>query len=261
MLTGAGAISYARDERAVVGPWHVHVISTLPLRAVSRLFGSFNSLTLPESLRGPGYRFYSWVFGCQLDEMADPDLTHYPNLGEFFYRALKPDARPMDPSDLVSPADARVLHFGVVTHGQVEQVKGVTYELQALLGVSPQSTGRGKGEETEEEREQRVAESSHSANLSSEEEFAKINGIDYSLDRLIGEEEGHAAAYGPRPGNQLYFCVLYLAPGDYHRFHSPANWIVQSRRHFSGKRLVGGAGMMKEITGSPYLPLSLSSSR
>ena len=34
--------------------------------------------------------------------------------------------------------------------------------------------------------------------------------------------------------NSLFYCVIYLAPGDYHRFHSPANWSVQYRRHFPG---------------------------
>lgn len=33
----------------------------------------------------------------------------------------------------------------------------------------------------------------------------------------------------------LYQCVVYLAPGDYHRFHSPVNWDVTFRRHFQGK--------------------------
>ncbi|KAK5144549.1 phosphatidylserine decarboxylase 1 [Rachicladosporium monterosium] len=45
----------------------------------------------------------------------------------------------------------------------------------------------------------------------------------------------------------LYYCVVYLAPGDYHRFHSPASWVVQSRRHFAGEL----------YSVSPYLVRSL----
>lgn len=38
-----------------------------------------------------------------------------------------------------------------------------------------------------------------------------------------------------REGNELYHCVIYLAPGDYHCFHSPTDWTVSHRRHFPGK--------------------------
>ena len=46
--------------------------------------------------RTSGFKLYSWIFGCNLDEMKDPDLTHYKNLSEFFYRELKDGARPID---------------------------------------------------------------------------------------------------------------------------------------------------------------------
>ena len=38
----------------------------------------------------------------------------------------------------------------------------------------------------------------------------------------------------PSPGTQLRYCVIYLAPGDYHRIHSPAAMKIKSRRHFPG---------------------------
>ncbi|KAL0192504.1 hypothetical protein M9458_010800, partial [Cirrhinus mrigala] len=35
-----------------------------------------------------------------------------------------------------------------------------------------------------------------------------------------------------KEGNELFHCVVYLAPGDYHCFHSPTDWRVAHRRHF-----------------------------
>ena len=36
------------------------------------------------------------------------------------------------------------------------------------------------------------------------------------------------------PENELYQIVVYLAPGDYHRFHAPTDFQINSRRHYPG---------------------------
>ena len=33
---------------------------------------------------------------------------------------------------------------------------------------------------------------------------------------------------------RLFYSIIYLAPGDYHRIHSPVNWVVNERIHFAG---------------------------
>ncbi|ORY86197.1 phosphatidylserine decarboxylase-domain-containing protein [Protomyces lactucae-debilis] len=229
------------------GPWQVYVLETLPLRSISRLWGRFNEIDLPVFMRVPGYHLYSWIFGCNLDEMKEKDLKQYRNLAHFFYRELEEGCRPIDTSALiVSPADGKVLHFGKIEGRRVEQVKGLSYSLDALLG------GEGNGDA------QSIAFDAMSDDeVKNQEQFADINGITYSLDDLLtgkkedsahrDEEKSDVAVVAAdvamtradgkhlNPGNSLFFAVVYLAPGDYHRFHSPTNWVVEKRRHFAGE--------------------------
>ena len=60
-----------------------------------------------------------------------------------------------------------------------------------------------------------------------------IKGIYYSVENFLGPNNTPKL----KPGNKLYSCVVYLAPGDYHRFHSPTDWTITNRRHFSGRLL------------------------
>ena len=74
--------------------------------------------------------------------------------------------------------------------------------------------------------------------LVSTDHFANVNKIDYSLERMMGETESGMdteKALNMEGDKALFFLVIYLAPGDYHRFHSPTDWIVEKRRHFAGE--------------------------
>ncbi|KAL8991535.1 MAG: hypothetical protein Q9177_000072 [Variospora cf. flavescens] len=254
------------------GPWQVQVMSTLPLKAVSRWWGRFNELQIPYYLRVPGFRLYSWIFGVNLAEAAESDLHVYPNLASFFYRALKPGVRPLDPnpSALLSPADGRVLQIGMIENGEVQQVKGMTYSLDALLGKEPPKMNPEQkgGEASSDEKASSVRVGGEDI-IEADKEFANVNGISYTLPNLFSGPEGQKtkpavdASTTPKSASEaevradlalgdgsrrswwsttankaptaLFYIVVYLAPGDYHRFHSPTSWVVEKRRHFAGE--------------------------
>ncbi|KAK5959345.1 phosphatidylserine decarboxylase 1 PWA37_003300 [Arxiozyma heterogenica] len=155
--------------------WLFFCYSTLPLNAVSRLWGQFNNLTLPMWFRPIGYKFYTFLFNVNLDEIEDPDLYHYANLGEFFYRRIKPETRPIAPGEdvIVSPSDGQVLQAGVIDSetGEIQQVKGLTYSIKEFLG-------------THEHPSMVRSESSLNllANETEHEKFAKKNKFDLFIN-------------------------------------------------------------------------------
>ena len=128
-----------------------------------------------------------------MDVVAEQDLRSYNSLSEFFRRALKPTARPLCTNSCVtSPADGRVLSVGMVSpEGHLEQIKGVRYTLSAFLG--------GLREKNDKQ-------------------VPVTNATDSYVAELMEDSEQN---------NALYHVVIYLAPGDYHRFHSPVDWQVR----------------------------------
>ncbi|OMJ10528.1 Phosphatidylserine decarboxylase proenzyme 1, mitochondrial [Smittium culicis] len=229
---------------------------------MSRMFGEFNRLEIPLILREPLFKLYGYVFNCNYDEMVNPNLKDYKCLSDFFFREIKLEYRPISSSPIVSPSDGKILHFGTVEKSMIEQVKGITYHINDLFGenaiVDPSLV---------HDEAVQTSKSSNSESLVSASKFAEINGIEYSLDQLIGDgggSEGSADANSIRSGSQesvvsanaaasgkkgearvlpkaiskdrdLFYAVVYLAPGDYHRFHSPANFTATNRRHFHGE--------------------------
>ncbi|XP_023229694.1 phosphatidylserine decarboxylase proenzyme, mitochondrial-like isoform X2 [Centruroides sculpturatus] len=204
-------------DRLISGPkvslasnLEISLYKMLPLRIFSRFWGWINALELPMFLRSPLLKLFISTFECNISEAEEEDLKSYHNLGEFFRRALKPNVRSVHPiCDLVSPVDGTVLHFGKIKDGYLEQVKGVTYSLEQFLGPNSWSSKNSPGHE---------------------------NSSKYQQSLLYNN-------------NDLYHCVIYLAPGDYHRFHSPVDWTVQYRRHFSGELFSVRPGIANWIAG------------
>jgi phosphatidylserine decarboxylase len=61
----------------------------------------------------------------------------------------------------------------------------------------------------------------------------QIKGARYRLDEFLGALPSFFTN-NPSEGKKMFHCVLYLAPGDYHRIHAPVDWQVEERRHFPG---------------------------
>lgn len=91
----------------------------------------------------------------------------------------------------------------------MEQVKGETYSLESFLG--PRTS-------------------------TEDLPFPPASSSDSFRNQLV-----------PQEGNALYHCVVYLAPGDYHCFHSPTDWTISHRRHFPGSLMSVNPGMARWI--------------
>eukprot|EP00250_Pteridium_aquilinum_P003726 c14025_g1_i1 orf=227-1528(+) len=178
-------------------------LQVLPLRLISRAFGMLTSVELPMWIRPYIFRSYCRAFHANLGEVAEK-LENYGSLQKFFVRSLKAGCRPLDPnpSCLLSPVDGVMLRCGRIRRPglAIEQVKGHSYSVSSLLGDDPWDFAAS---------------------------YADITTVDGAKHTK--------ALQAKRQANDLFYCVLYLGPGDYHRVHSPTDWQVLCRRHFSGR--------------------------
>ncbi|KAJ4956118.1 hypothetical protein NE237_012901 [Protea cynaroides] len=195
----------------------------LPLRSISRFWGFMMSLEIPVFFRPHIYKAWARAFHSNLEEIALP-LDEYASLREFFVRSLKEGSRPIDPDPhcLVSPVDGTILRFGELreSRAMIEQVKGFSYSAISLLGANsflPMI----------------VQEDMHGESIEQKSDTKDTSKKSWWRISLASPKMWNPAA--ARPVKGLFYCVIYLKPGDYHRVHSPIDWNVFIRRHFSGR--------------------------
>ena len=179
-------------------------------RTQSRMTGYFCKLYVPRCLRRPYYGLFSMVYGVKIEEAERDRYEDYVNFTDFFTRTLKPDARVIEEKDNInsisSPCDGRILTIGKVnaSDSTIDCVKGRSYRLdEFLLGYIGDS--KDKTDPT--------------VKIENQMNNSAVTAL---LDSV------------QKKGNELHYMVIYLSPGDYHRFHSPAIHLGHYRRHIAG---------------------------
>jgi len=120
------------SDRLAVWPQYL-----MPKRAMTALAGALAGRPLG-GFTQRNIRHFVSRYGVDMSEAAEPDLARYATFNDFFTRALKPGARPLADSGLVSPVDGAISQLGAIEHDQIFQAKGHRYSTTALLGGDAQ---------------------------------------------------------------------------------------------------------------------------
>lgn len=119
--------------------WLAATASSSPL--LSRITGRLSDLRLPRPLLVRLIRAYTKAFAVDLSEAASP-IEGFATFNEFFTRRLAEGRRKVaqEEGTVVSPSDSLLTVIGALPpDGRLEQVKGSSYSLEALLGSAEEA--------------------------------------------------------------------------------------------------------------------------
>ena len=107
----------------------------LPQHGLSRAVGWLAS-TNNRLLKNTFIKWFVKRYNVDMSLAAEENPLAYSCFNDFFTRALKPDARPIDstPDSIVCPADGAISQLGKIIDGRIFQAKGQDYTTVELLG-------------------------------------------------------------------------------------------------------------------------------
>eukprot|EP00347_Sterkiella_histriomuscorum_P005657 403355758 len=179
-------------------------------RKMSQFTGFVMNMPLPPYLRVYIFKGFGALYGVNFDEIKVEDINQFRTFNQFFTRELKEGVRQIqnetDLKTMCSPVDGRVLSFGTVDtiKTTMDCIKGHDYRVdEFLFGVKDPK------------------------NIKDDPKLlSKVKQQTTVLDAIIQGAD--------QRGNKIMYLVIYLAPGDYHRYHSPSHFIANYRRHIVG---------------------------
>ena len=136
-----GPLDIIRILLPTPGPAAAHAVSDrsqvlsqylMPKRLMTQ-FGGLIASMQAGSLTTAIIRWFVGKYGVNMQEATDPDIRSYASFNDFFTRALKGNARPLERAEMVSPVDGAISQFGPIAHDQIFQAKGHHYSTTALL--------------------------------------------------------------------------------------------------------------------------------
>jgi phosphatidylserine decarboxylase len=111
------------------------LLHILPKNLLSHIVGILTHARYPFNLHVVLRNWFIKQYRIETAEAEHP-LEKYPTMGEFFVRRLKPGARPIAASSLVSPVDGTLTQGGRFqpSNAVLTQIKGLDYSLHDLAG-------------------------------------------------------------------------------------------------------------------------------
>ena len=126
--------------------WFAALQHVLPKHALSRVIYAVARSESPW-VKNTFLRIFLRGYTLNLAEAVQPDPFAYRSFNDFFTRALRADARPIDTDNdvVVSPVDGTVSQCGPIEDNLLLQAKGHHYSLQDLLAGDAEAVETYRG--------------------------------------------------------------------------------------------------------------------
>ena len=141
---------------------------------------------------------------------------------------------------------------------QFADINGIEYSLEQLFGTSdapkiPESKVSNDDDVEVPEGELNTLRQygeSHDASLppsGPDADLAHDASVTSGVRPPLTRSSSSSSDFLRKSPNKVFFAIVYLASGDYHRFHSPTAWVVEKRRHFVGELFSVSPYMAKRL--------------